>query len=483
MFVKLQGWLPDADDTIPGVLVDVDNMLPTVRGYAGAPSPVATGIAALAAACRGATFVIPLDNNAILFAGTQTKLYKAGSTTWTDVTRTSSDYTGSSSSKWRFAQQGNVTIAVNKEDESQYYLHGTSTDFDDITDMPQTALVEAVGQFVLIGNYNDGTDTVDGWGCSAIGDYTDWTADPDTQCTYGRLIDTPGPVTGIKRLMDYAVYFKDRSIYLARYVGSPFIWDFTLVSDSVGCASNEAIVRVGTKIYFPGEYTFYSFDSATLQDIGAPVREWFNANSNGLARDKIQGLHDAYRGVIYWFFPAGADSSLTAWIAYSYMTDKWSKGDLDIETAVQYTTAPKTYDELDALYTTYNAYPEVSYDKLSGSGSTILPAVIDDTHTLAALVGPSDSSMLTTNDFGEDGSITLLSRLRPRYSISPDSAALTPRHRRNLGDTLTTEAIVDQYDGKFDCLQSDRWHRVKIVFTGDVEITGADVTVQPDGLE
>ena len=42
--------------------------------------------------------------------------------------------------------------------------------------MPKASLVEAVGNFILIGDYNDGTDYVDGWGCSAIGDYTDWTS-------------------------------------------------------------------------------------------------------------------------------------------------------------------------------------------------------------------------------------------------------------------------------------------------------------------
>ena len=153
MFAKIVGWSPDSDDTNPGVLVDVQDMIPTVRGYSGAPTPVNSNLPALAAECRGAINVKLLDDTNVLFAGTQTKLYKAQATSWDDVTDTV-DYTGSSTSRWRFAQQGNVTFAVNKIDASQYYVHGTSTDFDALSGMPKASLVESVGNFLLIGSYN-----------------------------------------------------------------------------------------------------------------------------------------------------------------------------------------------------------------------------------------------------------------------------------------------------------------------------------------
>ena len=81
MFAKIIGWIPDADDTSPGVLTDVTNMVPTLRGYAGAPSPINVSLPALADECRNAAAVQILDGSTILFAGTQTKLYKAGSST------------------------------------------------------------------------------------------------------------------------------------------------------------------------------------------------------------------------------------------------------------------------------------------------------------------------------------------------------------------------------------------------------------------
>ena len=108
-----------------------------------------------------------LDGTDILFAGTQTKLYKAGTSTWEEVTR-ASDYTGSATSRWVLCQQGNVTLAVNMVDTPQKYIHGSSSDFSDLTAMPNCVVAEAVGQFIMIGNYNDTSAIVDGWGCSKI---------------------------------------------------------------------------------------------------------------------------------------------------------------------------------------------------------------------------------------------------------------------------------------------------------------------------
>ena len=476
MFAKIAGWIPDSDETSLGILTDVQDMIPTLRGYAGVPSPISVGLPALPSECRGAAYVVALDESNLLFGGTQTKLYKAGSSACEDVSK-AGDYTGSSSSRWCFAQQGNVTLAVNKTDEPQYYLSGTSTDFADVTGMPQCSIVEAVGQFILIGDYDS---TPDGWACSALGDYTDWVADTTTQCTYGRLIDTPGKVTGIKRLMDYAIFYKRKSMYLARYVGSPFVWDFSLISDTVG-SYQDSIVRVNTSHYFVGENDFYVFDSASIQPIGGPIKEWFERDCNNAKRNLIQGLHDQNKGLIYWFYPQGTSQTLNAWVAYSYRSNQWGKGNLDIETAVQYVASAISYDGLNALYSTYDSFPNVSYDDLSPAGNTILPAVVNTSHTLMKLTGVSDSSSMTSGLFG--GELSLLSRVRPRFLNQPTTAELTHYHCRNVGDSLTAEPVTSLDDGKFDMLQTDRWHKVVTDFTGDVEITGAEITLQADGIE
>jgi hypothetical protein len=88
---------------------------------------------------------------------------------------------------------------------------------------------------------------------------------------------------------------------------------------------------------------------------------------------------------------------------------------------------------------------------------------------------------LTTGDFGDDDRYSLLRRVRPRYADAPDSASMTAYYKQDAGDAVTTGETVDANDGKFDVLQSARWHRVKFEFTGDVETTGYTADLVPEG--
>jgi hypothetical protein len=491
MLVKIDQWAPDADNTEPGVLVDVDGMIPTMRGYRGAPSGASAGIAALSAECHGTNFVTILSGTDVLIAGTQTKLYMASATTWTDVTRTGSDYTGSSTSRWCFAQQGNVTIATNKIDTPQKYLHGTDTDFSDLTAMPESVVCEAVGEFLMIGNYNDGTDTVDGWACSAIGDYTNWTPSLTTQCVFGRLLDTPGPVTGLKRIADYAVYYKKRSMYLCRYVAGDVIWEFSLLSDIIGSVGQESIIKVGTMHYFLSDDDFYGFDTASIKSIGAAIKEWFNRQCNNLYRHKTIGVHDRSNAICYWFFPSGTSTVPNEYVAYHYKTNRWGRGGTlttsSIEAAAEYVLGGRRYSDLLSAFPLYSDYDGITYGSFVLSSQTIVPAIVGADHIILTLTGVSETCNMTTSDFGVDDAITMIRRARVRYvgnhTTTYAPALLTNYYRTFSGGNLETDFTTEEVNGRFDFIRSARWHRGKLTFRGDVELTAIDVDVKSAGRE
>lgn len=486
MLVPIQEWNPDTDETKPGVITELDGMIPSMRGYKGTPNPVSIGLPALAASCRTASIVTLLNGTNVLFAGTQTKIYKGAATSWTDVTRTASDYTGATDSKWRFAQQGNITLSVNRVDTSQKFDHASDSDFSDLTAMPVSGVVEAVGQFVLIADYIDpvgSVNTPDGWACSAIGDYTDWTANVNTQCVYGRLLDTPGKVTAVKRLGDYAIFYKRKSMYLARYVGAPTVWDFSLVSDIVGAVSQESVIKVGQQHYFLGEDNFYMFDSSQLQPIGEQIKQWFSESVNKKYINDVQAVHDGNSGMIYWFYPSGTSTTLNSYVAFHYRTGRWGRGGISVEAVTEYVTGGRTYADIQASYVLYSAYSGLLYKDLQLSEGTPKPALFDTTHTLKTITGESVSSSMTPNIMGSDNEISLIRRVRNRYLNNPDSAELTNYYTDQLGSDFTTDNTYTETNGKFDLLRSARWHKGKFDFTGDVEITAIDVEAKYAGRE
>lgn len=476
---KFIGYAPDADPATPGVLTECEMMEPALRGMKSAPSAAATNLPALVAECRGASAITKLDGTRRLFAGTQTDLYEAGSATWTGVS--SATYTGSAESMWDFAQWGNITLAVNGVDLAQ---ESTSGAFSDLTAMPIATLVCAVSNFVMVANIADASYThPDGWWSCALGNYTDWTPSIATQSARGRLIDTPGKITALKALGSDVVAFKHQSVYLGRYVGPDIIWSWQQVPGTLGVQSQKGVVSDGTALYFWGGDDFYRFDGTRPQPIGEPVKRWFRRNASQMYLHKMAGQFDRERSLVRWYFVAGGGSALNSCIVFNAKSGQWGRADRTIEAVVDYVSAAITWDSPGILtgLTWDDATYTQSWDSPFWLASSESPAIIDSTHTLKTLTGVSGASSVTTGDIGDDDVFTLLRRVRPRYSTHPTTAAMKNYWTNASGSAVTPDQTVNASDGKFDVLQSARWHRLRFDWTGDTEVSGINADMVREG--
>lgn len=478
--IPFTGFLPDADEHSEGVITDCEMMLPSMKGYKGAPSFV-SATDALAAECRGSAYVVKLDNSTRLFAGTQTKLYELSGTTWTDVSRVG-DYVGSGDSVWRYAQFGDISLAVNGADAFQY--SNGSGDFADLAGAPKATTIETVGGFVMVGNYNDGTSTPDGIKWSAYLDYSDWTPDVATQAGDLRLLDTPGEVRGLKRLGQYAVAYKEQSMYLGVNNGPPTLWGFTLISGEIGAVSHESIVSIETAHFFISRTDIFMFDGARPVPVGDGVREWFFNDLNSDYAFKIRGIHDKNNTQILWYYPSTQSTgSLDSCLILNYRTRKWGRANRTIEACLEYLTGAFTYGTLEAAYATYDLIPDVSYGSPFWTTSSPNMAVFNTSHVLGTLNGASLSSSITTGAIGDDVQMTMISRVQPRFINDPTTGSMINYYRMTDGATYTTDATSAMSSARFDVLRSARWHKVKTSFTGDVEVAGQSYILVPEGYE
>lgn len=477
--IPFTGFSPSVDEHTQGVVSDCDMLLPTVRGFKGAPSYVSSGYGALATTCQGAAFTVKLDNSTRLFAGTATKLYEGIGGVWTDVSRVAV-YTSGIDSKWRFAQFGDVTLAANGTDTLQKSVGSGA--FSDLAGAPKATCIETVAGFVMLANYNDGTSTPDGWYCSGIYDYTNWTASAATQSAYGRLFDTPGQITALKRLGNSVVAYKKDSMYLGQYIGPPIIWSWQLISSDIGSLSHESVVNIGTAHLFVGKDNIWMYDGSRPIPIAEELREWFFQDMTASYNYKIQATHDHRNSLVYFYYPSST-TTLDRCIVYNYKTRKWGKANRSIESTLEYISAGLTYDQLNTLAGTYTGIPSVSYGSPFWTASTPNMAVFDTNHTLQLLTGSSVSSYITTGAIGDDANMTLLKRVQPRLTQKPVGANMTNYYRMTDGDNYVTDNNINIDQGRFDMLREARWHKVKMTFTGDVEISGASYLIVPTGSE
>lgn len=481
----LIGFAPDIAVTEPGIITDCTNIIPVPKGLAAAPSPVDLGIPALAADCKGFAVARKLDDTNRTFAGTQAALYELVSGSWSDVS--SAAYTGGIESRWRFAQFGDATIATNRADAVQVSLSGSFANL--AGSPPKASIAEVVNGFVMLFDVNDATygygDSPDRWWCSGLYNHETWSPSTATQAATGRLFDSPGKILAGRRLGADIVAYKEKAMYIGIYQGPPLIWGWQEVSNNIGAVSQEAVVNVGTAHIFASHNDFYMFDGSRPISIGDHVREWYQNRLSISFKHRVTALHDRARSLVYFFFPSTSSSSgdPDTCLVYNYARQLWGRYDRPIQAAAQYVTEPITYDTLGNSYATYDDLPDVSYDSPFWTTSTQVPAYVDDTGTLKTMSGTPGVSSITTGDVGDDDQYSELQRITPHFLTTPDSATLTPYKRSTGSDSYTAGTAVSISRGRFDTLQCAQWHRVKLDFSGSVELTGLNWALLGDSEE
>lgn len=483
--VPFIGFAPDADPTTPGAITDCSNLIPSEKGMVGGPSPsvAVSGLAALAAACRGAAVLVNTTGVRRNFAGTQTKLYELSGGAWVDVSR-AGNYTGSSDNRWMFAQFGNAAIATNTTDTIQA---STSGAFADIATAPKARIIVGAKDFVLAFSTNDGTygDQTDRWWCSAFQDHTSWTPSVSTQATTGRLVGVPGGLTAAASLGAYVVAYKERGMYLGQYVGAPVVWQWDQVPGEIGCVGPDAVVDIGGAHIFVGPDNIWQYDGTRPQPIATgQVRQWFYDDGSATYRFRTIVHYDRQNSRIWIFYPSASSSDGTPdrALVYHLITKKWGRANRTVEAIFQFITPGLTWDTLSSIGATWDSLPSISWDSQTWQAAGRALAYFDTAHGLYTLTGTSDSSTLTTGDSGDDWQSSWVSGVRLRFVRKPSAATGTGYTRANEGDTLAIRNTGTMHDGRFDLTQDERWHRFAFTFTGDHEVTSVSVDSRPSGM-
>lgn len=325
-------------------------MVPTIRGYKGAPTLVSAGYSALPAECTGATLAFKLDGSTRIIAGTQGGLYEASGTSWTDVSKSGGYTTGDV--RWRFAQFGDTTLAINKATQLQQSSSGA---FATVSNSPKASLIETVGAFVMLADTDDSGLSITGgpnadqghrWWCSAAFSPTStWAPSSSTQATTGLLVGSPGKIVALKRLGASVVAYKNRSFYIGYPTDPPEVFKFVQGDGDVGAVGNEAVVSIRSAHLFVGTDDIYRLDnnSTTPVSIGLDVREWFFARLNKSYSYLIVGLHDYNNSCVWWWYPSGTNTVLDSVLIYNYKTETW--GALSDDTSLAPVSRGVTVDQ------------------------------------------------------------------------------------------------------------------------------------------
>lgn len=475
--VPLIGFSPDADQTTPGLISDCQNLIPALIGMEGAPEPVApAGIPPLPAACRGAAVAYKLNNTRRMFAATSAGIYELIAGAWADKSRVGG-YTASADARWSFAQFGDATLMANGAQKIQ---RSTAGAFADIASAPVAEVIFSVGSFVMALNTGGSTDA---WHCCAVFDDTDWTQSLTTQAASGRLVAAPGHLTAGARLGEYAIAYKERSMFLGQYVGPPVIWDWVQVAGGdAGCVGKHALCDIGGAHFFVGPDNFYLFDGTRPVPIGdGAVRQWFVQQASSDFLYKTTCVFDRENNRVWIFYPKAGSTECDAALVYHVQSKQWGRANRTIQAALMHVSPGITFDTWDSAGASFDALPSVGFDSpFWASGARVL-SVFDDGNQLRSYTAESTGSSLTTGEVGDDDAVSRLQQIRLRYGQAPASATAQALHMANSGGTFLPGASGTMNDGKFDVLRAARWHKATVNFVGPVRVTHINATFKPAG--
>lgn len=479
----LIGFVPDMDTASSGGILSASNVIPQPAGMKGAPTAVAvSGVPVLAAECRNAAVATLLSGTRRIFAGTPAKMYELSSGAWVDVSRGAS-YSLGSDDRWGFVQFGNATLCGNKATVIQR-SNGAGA-FSDIAGAPKAGVIVSAAGFVLAFDTDEAIygDSPDRWMCSGINDETTWAPSPTTQATTGRLVSAPGKITAAKVFGDQVAVYKDRAIYLARYVGGASVWQFDAIPGDVGCVGVDAVTDIGPAQIFVGRGDIFYFDGTRPVSIAeGQVRQWFYNNASQQYLYKTTLVHDKQANLV-WMFYVGASTTTgirDSALVYHLGRKQWGPATINIEAAMNYVSSGFTFDSIAGLFT-YDTAPSVSYDSQYWLAGGRMTTVFSTAHQMQSLTGVTGASSMTLFDIGDDQAVTKLNRMRVAYQSDPMSATCTGYTRLARGAIPKDGGAGNYTNGKFDIRQAGRFHRIRVDAVGNWAATGVDFSLTPAG--
>lgn len=473
--IKLLGFAPDAPTNTPGIFTDSSAIIPTERGFAngGIATTAATGT--MAGRALGGAVLTLVDGRRRIVAGTATKLYEIYGGQVTD--RSAYAYSASPASAWSFAQFGNVTLAVNKQNKLQASLAGDPTGvgyrpFEEVAAAPKAGIVIApslpAGQWAMLFDYNDGTnDYADGIFWSKLSDFTDWTPSIADQCGNVRITDVGGPWFAAAPYRDSVVAWKRNAMYLGVYIGGDFMWGWQRIASGIGIFGKNAWTVLNDAIYFADENGLWIYDGGYPRPMpGAVQRYWRTAVSVAGVVPHDQQVFcrlvaDPARQLIW--AGVGLQGTQKDWIVYSAARGTW--------------TRYKTFTVADDFFSSEYAAEFSTTPGIRG---------------IAWGAGSSPQADMTLGALGDESAKTTLTALRPVWITGPsDVASISAwcslsvdrkNSLRNLSPTFTVAGVYAP-PGRFDLTVSDQYLRPRLSVNGntDFEIAEIEVNLVPGG--
>ena len=153
---------------------------------------------------------------------------------------------------------------------------------------------------------------------------TDWQARADNTAGELRLGSGSEIVTAIETRQQILV-MTDTTLYAMQYLGPPFTFGVTAISENITIASPNAAIAVDDNVFWMGRSEFYIYSGA-VQRLPCMVRDYVFSDFNENQLEKINVALNTEHSEVWWFYPSLNSEEVDKYVVYNYLEQVWYYG-------------------------------------------------------------------------------------------------------------------------------------------------------------
>jgi hypothetical protein len=141
-------------------------------------------------------------------------------------------------------------------------------------------------------------------------------------------LQTAGQIMQGIRTRGQTLIITDTDAHAARYIGPPFVFSFERVGTACGAISRQAAVDVDQGVFWMGQRGFFTFAGNTVQEIQCQVHDYVFDDFNREQQSQVWAWSNTEYGEIWWFYPSSSSSEVDRYVAFDYIENHWTIGEL-----------------------------------------------------------------------------------------------------------------------------------------------------------
>jgi len=159
-------------------------------------------------------------------------------------------------------------------------------------------------------------------------DNTTWTAAATNQA--GDLnIQTNGTILRGLRTRGQSVILTSEDCHTMTYQGPPFVYGLERVGTSCGLIGAGAAASVDNGVFWMGRRSFFVYAGGRVQEVPCEVGDFVFSDMNSDQRSKISAVVNSAWNEIWWFYPSSGSTECDRYVAYDYVENIWTTGNMD----------------------------------------------------------------------------------------------------------------------------------------------------------